>query len=101
MDIFPRYGYPYILFLGTLKNKFQICHNIAGTWRKLSYNFLSFNCIADAVINSAWFFFVAGAVMSVALVLCGCGFGARKRKILMFTSGVAFIFAGRSSTCTG
>ena len=50
--------------------------------------------LSDAVINSAWFFFVAGAVMSVALVLCGCGFGARKRKILMFTSGVAFIVAG-------
>ena len=46
------------------------------------------------MISSAWFFFVAGAVMLVALVLCGCGFGARKRKILMFTSGVAFIFAG-------
>ena len=46
------------------------------------------------MVKSAWFFFVAGAVMAVALVLCGCGFGARKRKILMFTSGVTFIFAG-------
>ena len=50
---------------------------------------------SDAVIRSAWFFFVAGGVMCVAVMLNVCGYCARKRKIPMFLSGVAFIVAGK------
>ena len=49
---------------------------------------------SDAVIHSAWLFFVSGGLMLAAGALTMLGHLFKEKKLLTFVAGVAFIISG-------